>query len=59
MIPRRDNFGGTHLNFSDVNNKIYDINSIFKDDLQINAENFANDLYITCTGKKKTLMKLH
>ena len=53
MIPKRDNFCGTHLNFSDVNNKIYDINSIFKDDLQFNAENFANDLYKTCSGKKE------
>lgn len=52
-IPKRDNFGGTHLNFSDVNNKIYDTNSIFKDDLQFKAENFAIDLYKTCTGKKE------
>lgn len=54
-IPKRSNFGGVHLNFIGSNGQMFDVNAIFRDDFQLNIQEFASDVFNVGTGKKREL----
>ena len=57
-IPKRENFGGVHLNFKGSNGKIFDIYPIFQNDFVLDIRDFAFDLYKTGTGKRQKLKEV-